>query len=197
MTKERALQLLQENVQNENLRRHCYGVGFALVGIREYLENENRLETPSASVEDWEVLGILHDSDYELTKDDWTKHTLITLEWLDKEGMDKNDPIYRAIETHNSNVTNLRSPQTQMEWALECCDELTGFIVAYTLILPSKKLSDVTVEGVKKKFRQPAFARNVHREQIEQCGDRLQIPLDTFIEIVLNSMKKHASELGL
>jgi uncharacterized protein len=197
MNKEQALDLLHKHMENKNLRRHCYAVGYALIGIRDYLEKSNMLEQTSPDREVWEVLGILHDSDYELTKEDWNKHTLVTLEWLNQEGISKKDPLYRAIESHNTQRTNLRKPETQMEWALECVDELTGFIVACALVKPDKKLSSVTVDTVLNNWNKKGFAAGVHRPQIEQCEEKLGIPLKNFIEIVLSSMQKHSGELGL
>lgn len=197
MNKTQAIKLLHEHMQNSNLRRHCYGVSYAMGGIYDYLESKKMLKNEEPVKEVWEILGILHDSDYEITKDDWRRHTLETLKWLDEEGINKDDPLYKAIQSHNTKITHLREPETQMEWALECCDELTGFIVACTLVLPDKKLSSLNVESVLKKWKQPAFARAVDRAQIEQCEDKLKIPLKDFIEIVLQAMQKNSSELGL
>lgn len=197
MNKQKALEILHANMQNKNLRRHCYGVGFALAGIYDYLKENNWKGDSPDNKETWEVLGILHDSDYELTKDDWSEHTLKTLEWLKAEGVSETDPLYLAEMSHNNKITGLREPQTQMEWALECCDELTGFIVAIALIRPEKNLSSVEVKSVKKKFKQKAFAAAVEREQIAQCEERLGISLDDFIAVVLKSMQENAGELGL
>lgn len=197
LTKQQAFDLLHKNMQNQNLRRHCYAVGYAMGGIYDYLESHNKLEDKNLSSEDWEVLGILHDADYEITKDDWSQHTLLTLDWIKKAGVPEDHQIYKAIQSHNNKVTGLREPQTQMEWALECCDELTGFIVACALVKPDKKLSSVTVDTVLNKWPQKAFAKGVIREQIEQCDEKLGIELPEFISIVLTSMQSNSEELGL
>lgn len=194
MTKTQAFDLLHKNMQNQNLRRHCYAVGFAMEGINKYLCEVGK--TPAEDFECWQVLGIIHDSDYEITKADSPKHTILLLEWLTESGMSENDPIYLAIMSHNNKVTKLREPQTDMEWALECCDELTGFIVACALV-KGGKLSEVSLETVKKKWNQKAFASGVSRSQIEQCDERLGINLDEFIGIVLKSMQENSSDLGL
>jgi len=197
MTKEKAIELLHANMQNTNLRRHCYGVSFALGAIYDYLKQQNRLENNTPDRETWEVLGILHDSDYEQTKNDTSQHTLVTLSWLDKEGVSKENALYKAIQSHNHKILNIRKPTTQMEWALECVDELTGFIVAVALVMPNKKLSEVSVENVQKKWKQKAFAAAVEREQIEQCAEKLGISLNDFIQITLSGMQQHSDELGL
>jgi uncharacterized protein len=90
------------------------------------------------SKEVWEVLGLIHDSDYEVTKDDWSNHTKITLKWLEENGVNEKDPLYQGVMSHNHKYTGLKEVENQMEWALECCDELTGFIVACALVLPEK-----------------------------------------------------------
>ncbi len=198
MNKEDAITILHKNMQNQNLRRHCYAVGIALGGIYDYFQMQGNLNEDSPSDrESWEILGILHDADYELTKDDWSRHTLLTLEWLKSEGLSEDSHLYRAIQSHNNKITNLREPQSQMEWALECCDELTGFIVACALVMPDKKLTSVKLENILKKWKQPAFAKGVERSQIEQCETRLGIPLPEFITIVLESMQENSSAIGL
>lgn len=197
MTKDKALELLHKNMQNTNLRRHCYGVAYAMGGIYDNFKLNNSLEDNDLTREDWEVFGILHDSDYELTKDNWEAHTLETLKWLEEEGISKENTLYKAIMSHNNKITHLREPQTQMEWSLECCDELTGFIVACTLVQPDKKLNSVELDSVLKKWKTPAFARAVDRSQIEQCKEKLGIELNDFINIVLKAMQAKSDELGL
>ena len=60
-----------------------------------------------------------------------------------------------------------------------------------------KKLSLVTLETVKKKWPQKAFAKGVIREQVEQCNEKLDIDRDIFIEITLKSMQENSDMLGL
>jgi predicted hydrolase (HD superfamily) len=197
MNKDRAIEILHKNMQSPNLRKHCYAVSIALGAIYDYLKENNKLEADAPDRETWEVLGILHDADYEITKDDWSRHTLLELEWLKEEGVSEEDPLYKAIESHNNKVTNLREPQTQMEWSLECCDELTGFIVACSLVKPDKKVETVDLDSMKKKWKEKSFARGVIREQTEQVEEKLGIPLDDFMLIVLNSMKREHEKLGI
>lgn len=195
INKEKAMELLHANMQDNNLRKHCYAVGFAMSGIFNYLKDKGCLGN-DGTAEDWEILGILHDSDYELTKNNWNEHTLLTLQWLKELGVEEEDTLYKGMASHNNKITHLRSPETKMEWALECVDELTGFIIAVVLIRPEKELCTLTVESIKKKWKQPAFAKNVSRVQIEQCEDKLGIGLDDFIEITLKALTNNAQALG-
>lgn len=185
--KKQALNLLHEHTKNENLRRHMYAVGFAMRALAEKLDGDPDL---------WEVLGLLHDADWEETKDKEEMHTKHTLSWLADLG-ETDGPIVHALMSHNRKRTNLAEIEGNMEWALETVDELTGFIVAVALVRPDKKLETVKLSSVKKKWKNKEFARTVEREQIAQCEEKLGIPLDEFIEITLTAMKSHHEELGL
>jgi len=78
------------------------------------------------------VLGILHDADWEETKDSENEHTKHTLAWLKEKGMTEG-PVVHALMSHNTKRTHLAELDGVMEWALETCDELTGFIVRWLL----------------------------------------------------------------
>ena len=84
-----------------------------------------------------------------------------------------------------------------MQWSLFCCDELTGLIVAVTLVRPSKKIADVTVENILDKWNAKSFTAGGKREDIENCEKELGIKLPEFIEIVLKAMQEISKELGL
>lgn len=187
MTREKALKLLNDNMQSPNLRRHCYAVEAVMKALAKHFREDE---------EKWGVVGLLHDGDYEKTKETPEKHTLLMADWLKEMG--ETDPeILSAILSHNFSHTGQNSPKNKLEWSLYCCDELTGFIVAVTLVRPDKKISSVTLESILKKWPQKSFAAGVKREQIEECKKRLGIPLDEFIQIALTSMQSIAPELGL
>jgi predicted hydrolase (HD superfamily) len=194
LTIETATDLLHQNMKNQNLRRHCYAVGKVLRAYRDYYVEEGR-DVGKLTADDWEIVGLLHDSDYEITQDDWTKHTLVLLDWLKDYEVD--EEILNVLRSHNNKITQLREPETLLEWTLECCDELTGFIVAVALVMPGKKLADVTVERVVKRFKQKEFARAVDRAQITQCEEKVNVPVEKFVEISLTAMQKNADLIGL
>ena len=189
MTREEALKLLHKHMSNENLRRHCYAVEAAMRALAKRLDgNENT----------WGIAGLLHDADYEKTKDDnpHKNHTKLVLQWL--EEADAKVDVRDAIAAHGwQYVEDAPEPETPMQWSLYCCDELTGLIVACALVREDKKLASVSVDSVMKKWKSKSFAAGVNREQIEMCEDRLEIPLREFIEITLVAMQGVAGELGL
>ena len=194
LTKKEALDLLNEKMQNQNLRKHCWAVGAVMRAIAEKFGED---------ADKWEVVGILHDGDYEKTKDTPEKHTILMHEWLKEKGAD--EEILNAILSHNyahtrqNPSTSFRAgpPANKMEWALYCCDELTGLIIAVTLVRPEKKLSAVTVDNILGKWNEKSFAAGVDRKQIEMCEEKLEIPLREFVEIALGAMQGISNDLGL
>ncbi len=187
MNRNQAIELLNSHTQNANLRRHCLAVGAVMRSLAEKLGGDPDL---------WEILGLIHDSDWEETKDNPDQHTVVTLDRLEKIG-DTDSRLSHALRSHNREHTHLAELEGKMEWALECCDELTGFIVAVTLVQPSRKIADISVDSILKKFPSKGFAAAVNRDQISQCDEKLGIPLAEFVEICLKSMQSIASEIGL
>ncbi len=187
VSKTQAMELLHAHMQNENLRRHCYAVGYAMRSLAEKL---------GGNADVWEVLGILHDADWEETKDAPEEHTKKTLQWLSDMGITKG-PLVKALQSHNRKLTKLAEIDSVMEWALETVDELTGFIVAVALVRPDKKLETVELSSVMKKWKTKEFAKPVDRDHIAQCEEKLGIPLSEFIELTLHAMQAKHAELGL
>lgn len=187
MNKSQAIELLHAHMQNPNLRRHCYAVGYAMRALAEKLDGDP---------DSWEVMGILHDADWEETKDVPDQHTIKILSWLKDMGI-TDGPLVHAFQSHNNRHTHLAELDGPMEWSLETVDELTGFIVAVALVRPDKKLSTVEVSSIMKKWKTKEFAKPVDRAQIAQCEERLGIPLPEFIALTLKAMQEHSEELGL
>jgi predicted hydrolase (HD superfamily) len=199
-TKQNALDLLHDRMQNQNLRRHCYAVGKVLAALHDYYQEKgipsNFVDMGNLTKEGWEIVGILHDADWEITaKGDETNHTKLLLDWV--KDRDMPEEMLNVFKSHNNKITGLREPQTLLEWTLECLDELTGFIVAVALMMPSKKLEEVSAESVIKKFAKKDFAKAVNREQITQCEQKLGISVNDFVSITLKTMQSEHELLGL
>lgn len=194
MTRDQALKLLHENMKNVNLRRHCYAVEAVMRNLYKRLKSGKQTQKEE---DIWAIAGLLHDADYEETKDDAkVAHTKEVLKWL--EELDAHSDITDAVASHAwGHVEGAPEPKTKMQWALYCCDELTGLIVAVALVKPDKRLASVSVDSVLKKWNSESFASGVNRKQIEQCKPRLGIPLREFVKIALNAMQTISEELGL
>ncbi len=181
MDRKEVVKLVKEHIKKDNLFKHIIAVEAIMKGTAEYL-GEN--------VEKWGLLGLLHDLDFEKSK--IKNHGIMTCEILDGK---IDDEILKAIKSHNFENTNVK-PETKMEKALIAADAISGLIVAAALIVPSKKLKDVKVKSIKKKFKQKDFARNCKRQNILLCED-IEIPREKFFEIALNALQKIADQLGL
>lgn len=145
----------------------------------------------------WKVAGMLHDLDWDCLDKDYEKHCGEPLEDLLKT-IDAPEELLGDIRAHYQEKYGGEYPlNTQLRKCLYCVDELTGFIIAVTLVRPSKKIEDVKVKSVRKKLKDKAFAAQVSREQIASCTELLGMELDELIEITLEAMQGVATELGL
>ncbi|MCX7641018.1 MAG: HDIG domain-containing protein [Elusimicrobiales bacterium] len=184
MIKEDAIELLKIFVKNENLIKHCIATGAVMKNLAKKL-GFNELK--------WELAGILHDIDVELTKDNPSEHTKKAVEILTKNNID-ND-IIEAIKMHNWEVWGYKSDDV-FHIALRAAETITGLIVASTLVLPDKKLSSLTADSVMKRFKDKRFAQGAKREIILEC-EQLGIPLKSFIELSISSMQGISKDLEL
>jgi len=145
----------------------------------------------------WEAVGLLHDMDYErhpnLERSPTEGHPSVGVKWLRDNGW--SEEICRAILSH-ADYTNI-SRETPLEKTLAAVDELSGFVVAVTLVRPSKSISDAEVKSVKKKMKDKAFARAVSREDIVRGAEQLGLPLDEVVANVIAALQADAERLGL
>lgn len=145
----------------------------------------------------WKVAGMLHDLDWDMLEKDYEKHCGEPLEKL-LATIAAPKELLADIRAHYASKYGAEHPlDTMLRKCLYCVDELTGFIIAVTLVRPSKKIADVEVKSVLKKMKDKAFARQVDRSQIEKCQELLAIPLEEFIGITLNAMKSVSTDIGL
>ena len=143
--------------------------------------------------EKWGLAGLLHDMDWEETKDDFKSHSLKTYEYLKETDID--EEIALAIKRHNP-IHKLRL-ETLLDKALYSAEEITGLVTACALVRPEKKLASLTKESVMKKFKVKSFAAGVDRGIVSQVEPLLGITVEELVEICLEEMKKISDELGL
>ena len=140
----------------------------------------------------WGLVGLLHDFDYEKypTAED---HPYKGSEILKDRGY--SEEVRRAIMSHAQYTGVARV--SLMEKTLFACDELAGFITACALVKPGKSLAEVEAKSVRKKMKDKAFARSVHREDIIEGAADLGVDLEEHIAVCIEAMKSIAGELGL
>ncbi len=184
ISREEAVQLLKENVGNENLIKHCLATEAILTKMAQRLGED---------AEEWGITGLLHDLDFESTKDSPAQHTNKTIELLTEKGF-REDALL-AVREHNAEGLGIPR-QSKFGIALACSETITGLVVATALVYPDKKLASVKPRSIRKRMGESAFARNVNRDIVREC-ERIGVPLDEFIELSLTAMQGIASQLGL
>lgn len=186
LTRAEAWNIVNEWTQSAHLVRHMVACESAMRAYaRRFGENE----------ELWGVVGLIHDFDYERYPDLSVEgHPVVGVKYLQTQGVP--EVITRAILSHASEYTGIY-PESLMEKSLVAVDELTGFIVAAALVRPSKKVADVQLSSIKKRWKEKSFAAGVHREEIEKAAVALGVLLDDHIQVVLDAMKANAEVLGL
>jgi putative nucleotidyltransferase with HDIG domain len=183
MTREEALAIVREYIQNEGLVRHCLSVE---VAMRAYAAKYD------GDVDAWGLAGLLHDFDWEIHPSA-DSHPHMGTPILRERGVP--EPIIHCILTHADYLGYPRV--TPMEKALSAVDELTGMITAAVLVRPTKSLHDIEAPAVRKKMKDKAFARQVSREEIARGAEELGVELDEHIAFVIQAMRSIAPELGL
>jgi len=178
--------LLEEHVTNT--KAHLIATGAAMEALAKKFGGHE---------DTWKVAGMMHDLDWDSLDKDFEKHCGEELaEMLSK--IDAPQELLGDIRAHYAERYGEDYPlDTQLRKCLYCVDELTGFIIAVTLVRPSKKIADVEIKSVKKKLKDKGFAAQVSRDQIKSCTELLGMELDELIEITLGAMKEVAEDLGL
>ena len=191
MLRDQAWEIVQEFVQDTGLRRHMLSVGAAMKWYAEKLGGDPDY---------WEAVGIVHDFDWEIHSD-LDRHPIEGSKILRERGWD--EEIIRTVLSHYEEGTGV--PRTQpIDFALLACDEITGLIVASTLVRPSKNIGDVKIKSIKKKWKARNFAAGVDRDHVmevtadfgRECFDG-KLELWEHIGNVLTAMQAEAELLEL
>ena len=186
-TREEAWELVCEYTKGDSLRKHALAVEAAMRAAAKKYGGED------ADVDEWGIVGMLHDFDYEMFPDPEAGHP-----WKGSNilcGRGYSDRIIRAIMGHATYTGVPRD--TVMAKALFATDELCGFLVACALVRPSRSLDDLEVSSVKKKLKDKAFARTVNRDDIRQGVEELGVDLDEHIRFVIEALRPVQREIGL
>lgn len=189
--RDEAWALVCEFVQDEGLRRHMASVGVAMRWYAGKLGHDPDY---------WEVVGLIHDFDWEIHPD-LDHHPIKGADILRERGWDAE--TIRTVLSHYTEGTGVER-EKPIDFALLACDEITGLIIAVSLVRPSKDIRDVKVKSVRKKWKDKRFAAGVGRSHVmevtadfsEACFDG-QLELWEHIGNVLMAMQGAADVLGL
>jgi len=183
MTRDEAWKLLTQYTKKDGLIKHALAVEAIMRAYAQKFGEDEEL---------WSVIGLIHDFDYEMYPTA-ENHPYRGAEILEKMGL--SEEYRRAIMSHAEYTGVPR--ETLLAKTLFAVDELAGFITAVALVRPSKKIADVEVSSVKKKFKDKAFAASVSREDIKKGIAELGANEDEHIQLCINAMKGISDDLGL
>jgi len=184
ISREKALELLQDHIKNPNLIKHCLASEAVLGALADRL-GEDR--------EKWSLAGLLHDLDVELTQGDLAVHGMEAVRILEENGV--GPEIIQAVKLHNELACGEKR-NTAFHHALAAGETITGLIIATALVYPDKKLASVKPKSIVKRMKEKAFAASVNRDIIREC-EVVGIPLPEFAEIALTAMQSISEELEL
>ena len=188
MTRDEAVELMQEYTPSDALRKHMYAVEIAMRAMA-----ERAGEDP----DEWGLVGLLHDFDYERYPNQEHSptegHPAEGVRLLAARGLP--ELMQRAILGH---ATYCGVPRdTPMARALFAVDELAGFLVACALVRPSRSFKDLELKSVKKKLKDKTFCEAIDRDALKRAADDLGVPLDKHIENVISFLRPVEAKLGL
>jgi predicted hydrolase (HD superfamily) len=182
ITYEDAVAKLTEWTGNPALVNHARGVEASM------RRAAHRYGAGAADEPQWAIAGLLHDADY----DRWPEeHPRRIVAWLREQGEPE---IAQAVVAHfdPSEVPELSA----LDKSLLACDELTGFVMACCLVRPDG-IRSLSPSSVKKKLKDKSFAAKVKREDVYSGVERLAVPLDEHIQLVIDALAPHAESLGI
>ncbi|CUS02463.2 conserved protein of unknown function [Candidatus Promineifilum breve] len=190
-TRDDAWEMVCRHVQERGLRRHMLAVSTAMADYARRLGQDEAY---------WATVGLLHDFDWEIHPD-LDRHPIAGAALLRAEGWD--EETIRVILSHYTEGTGVERTKP-IDFALLACDEITGLVIAATLVKSSRNIADVSVDTIRKKWKDKRFAAGVDRDDViaytadfsRECfGGGLE--LWTHIAHVLQAMQANAAELEL
>lgn len=189
ISREKAIALLKNYEQKESDWSH-------------YLETEAIMKALARKFGEkevyWGMIGLLHDVDWALTRDNWKEHCLKAGEILKANGF--NSEFIQIIQSHGYGCKEIPALESKMrtrkiEYCLAAAETLAGLIYAYAL-MRGKKVSDMDVSGLKKKFNNKSFAQNCNRELIKEI-EKAGLSLDDFFSLSIDAIKGIKKDRGL
>jgi putative nucleotidyltransferase with HDIG domain len=184
ITRDMALDLLRQYCREETLIKHALATEAVMRALAARMDQDP---------EKWGIAGLLHDLDYDETKDDPPHHTLRTEEILRQRGIE--EEIIEAIKSHNAEALHMIR-EKPIHFAITSAEALTGLIVATTLVYPDKRIASVKASSIVKRMKEKGFARGVRRDAIKEC-ERLGLSLEEFADLGLKAMQGIGNQLGL
>ncbi|MEK6840964.1 MAG: HDIG domain-containing metalloprotein, partial [Nanoarchaeota archaeon] len=146
----------------------------------------------------WAMLGLLHDIDWGITKNNVSTHLTKAPEILRGAGFD--EEFISMLVSHGYGFEELphlahKARTRKIEFALAASETITGLTHAYAL-MRGGRVSDMEAKGLLKKFKDKTFAAKVERKIILEC-EALGLTLEEFFTIAIEGIKNIKEKVGL
>lgn len=189
ITKEQSDKLLDEYVKDSVTKLHMIESEAIMQALAKRFGEDEEV---------WGIIGLLHDIDWDLTKNNVSEHCVKSQEILKQAGA--SDFLIETIISHGYGMEAIpalkdKERSTNLQYCLVAAETLTGLIIASALMQPDKKLSSVQLSSLKKKFKNKGFAARCDRELIREC-EKAGVPVDEFLEIGLTALQGISDKLG-
>lgn len=183
MKKDEASKLLETHVHADSLRDHCIATGRSDEGSCRGARGGCR--------ELWEVIGILHDIDFEEIHEDMTQHGVAGHAILKNAGL--SDAVADPVRRHNHMLFG-GEYTTPVEICLQVADSVSGLVVACAYV-KGGKITEVTPTTVPKKYKAGSFATGCDRNRIA-LGDGF-VEREQMYAIAIREITLVKDQLGL
>jgi len=181
MERDKALALLRRYVTSPSHLVHSHATAAIMRKVAEHL-GEDRAT--------WEVIGLLHDIDYDLVGGDMERHGIEGYRLLLENGVP--EEIADIVRRHNHLLTS--GYERPVEIALQAADSASGLILACALV-KGGAIDEVTPRTVKKKFKEKSFAAGCDRERIRLIESLMD--LETFYRLAIEGLTEVRGDIGL
>lgn len=181
MEREEAIDLLQRYVTSQSHIVHSHATAAIMKKVAGYLGED---------ADTWEIIGLLHDIDYDLVGGKMDRHGIEGHRILIENGVPED--IAEIVRRHNHILTS--GYERPVEVALQAADSVSGLIIACALV-KGGAIDDVTPRTVKKKFKEKSFAAGCERERILLIESLIDI--ETFYLLAIEGLKEARADLGL
>lgn len=179
MTIPQAQEILYNLTETESLRKHAHTVSVVMKALaRKFGEDEEKFA----------VTGLLHDADYEKYPDEHPKVIVTKLKEMGEE------EVAHAIAGHYT-IWNVPR-KTMLDKCIVAADELTGFIVAASLVRPTG-LDGMNARSVMKKLKTATFAAKVDREEVRRGAELIEMELNDLITFIIQVLVENKVDLKL
>lgn len=181
MEREEAIDLLQRYVTLQSHIVHSHATAAIMRKVAEHLGED---------ADKWEIIGLLHDIDYDLVDGEMERHGIEGYRILIENGVPRD--IAEIVRRHNHMLTS--GYERPIEVALQAADSASGLIIACALV-KGGVIDNVTPRTVKKKFKEKSFAAGCERERILMIESLMDI--GTFYHLAIEGLKEARADLGL